>query len=584
VHRSLALLLERLPPTLRLAIATRVDPPLPLPRMRVRDELCEVRGADLRLTDVEADALLRRRFGVALDSGRLTRLQRRTEGWAAAVQLAGLALQRGGDPDALADGEAGVLEYLAREVLETQDAETRRFLVETSVLERLSAPLCDAVTGRDDAADRLPDLDRRNLLVVPLDARRRWWRYHHLFAEALRAQLDADRARALHRRALAWHAENGPAGDAIRHALAAGETARAADLIAEHWSDAFNRGELATVEAWLAALPAGAVVTDSRLWLARLWLLMDRGRLAEAGMLLEESRQQAAPEVRVWALLLKALHAFKVGDVGEAEDGVARALELDPDDGFWRTVAAVVRGLAGYAMGRGAAANAFEEAARLALADGNRLALAYALGYRALIAIETGYAEEFEPRLNAVDELLSDPAVSEHFVAFAAGLARAALAEREGRYEAAAAALERAREVAARGAGRTEVAHVAVALGQVQWARGRRAEARELAGEARAALAGTRRPGRVAELLTRLELRVHAGQPALVGGATPTALSDSELAVLRLLPGTLSNREIGEQLFVSINTVKTHLRNIYAKLGISSREQAVSRARELGLI
>ncbi len=584
VHHSLALLLERLPRMLRLAIATRVDPPLPLARMRVRDELCEVRGVDLRLSDVEAGALLRRRFGVALEPAQLARLQRRTEGWAAAVQLAGLALQRGADPDGLAEGEAGVLEYLAREVLEAQDADTRRFLVETSVLDRLCAPLCDALTGAADAAGRLPELDRRNLLLVPLDAGRRWWRYHHLFADVLRAQLGADRARELHRRAHAWHAEHGLAADAIRHALAAGDSAGAAELVAEHWSNVFNRGELATVDDWLDALPAGVVVADSRLWLARLWLLMDRGRLAEAGVLLEDVQLDAAPEVRVWGLLLRALHAFKLGDAGAAEDGVARALELDPEDRFWRTVAALVRGLAGYAMGRSAAAQAFEEGARLARADGNRLALAYALGYRALIAVEAGLPPEAEPRLRALDELLADPAVSEHFVAFAGGLARAALAEREGRYEAAAAELVRAQEIAARGAGRTEVAHVQVALGQVQWARGRRMEARELAAAARAGLAGARDPGRVAELLARLESRVRARQPALVGGAAADALSDSELAVLRLLPGQLSNREIGAQLFISVNTVKTHLRSIYAKLGASSREQAVGRARELGLV
>jgi LuxR family maltose regulon positive regulatory protein len=584
IHAALALLIDRLPDRLRLAIATRVDPPLPLPRLRVRGELCEIRGADLRLSDAEAGELLSRRFGVTLEPAQLEGLQRRTEGWAAAVQLAGLSLHRGGSSGAPANEEAGVLEYLAREVLDAQDEATRRFLLDTSVLDRLSAPLCDALTGGEDAAERLPELDRRNLLVVPLDAARRWWRYHHLFADALRSQLDPGRSRELHRRAAAWHAQHGLPGDAIRHAVAAGEPERAAELIAAHWRDAFNRGELATVERWIAALPAGSVAGDPRLWLAELWVLMDRGQLGEAGALLDTMGPGAAPEVRVWRLLLHALHAFKLGDVGAAEDGVARALELDPDDRFWRTVAALVRGLAGYARGRLAAAQAFEEAARLARADENRLGLAYALGYRALMAVEAGLPTEAEPRLRALEELRADPAMSEHFVAFAGGLARAAIAEREGRYEAAASELLRAGEVAERGAGRTELAHVKVALGQVEWARGRRADARRLAGEARAHLAEARDPGRVAEWLSRLERRVAARQPALVGAPGAEPLSDSELAVLRLLPAELSNRQIGEQLYISINTVKTHLRSIYAKLGSSSREQAVGRARELGLL
>jgi LuxR family maltose regulon positive regulatory protein len=417
-----------------------------------------------------------------------------------------------------------------------------------------------------------------------LDAGRRWWRYHHLFADVLRTQLEPARAAELHIRALDWHAEHGLPGDAIRHALAGGKPGVAADLVARHWNDAFNRGELATVDGWLASLPEGAVVGDSRLWLAQLWLLMDRGRLIEAGALLEDLQLEAVPEVRAWGELLHALHAFKLGDVGEAEDRVERALELDPADRFWRTVSALVRGLTGYALGRLGAAQAFEEAARLARAEGNRLGLAYALGYRALMAVEAGLLTEAAPRFAALDELLVDPAIAEHFVAFAGGLAHGALAEREGRYEAAAEDLLRAAEVAERGAGRTELAHVKVALGHVQWARGRRQEARALAAEARELLERTRDPGRVAEQLAALDRRVHARQPALVGGISPEPLSDSELAVLRLLPGPLSNRQIGAELFISVNTVKSHLRNIYAKLGASSREQAVGRARELGLV
>src|SRR4051794_18807127 len=280
-------------------------------------------------------------------------------------------------------------------------------------------------------------------------------------------------------------------------------------------------------------------------------------------------------------MLVQALRAFKLGDAAVAEDEVARALEVESGDRFWRTVAALVRGLAAYALGRPGAAQAFEEAARLGRADGNRLAVAYALGYRALIAVESGLPAEAEPRLRALDELLADPGVGEHFVAFAGALARAAQAEREGRYEAAAEQLTRAAVVAERGAGCTEIAHVNVALGQIQWARGRREEARALAAQARELLTGARHPGRVAEWLARLERRVDVRPPALTGAGE---LSDSELAVLRLLPSPASNREIGEALFISVNTVKTHVRNIYAKLGSSSREQAVGRARELGLI
>jgi LuxR family transcriptional regulator, maltose regulon positive regulatory protein len=581
VHGSLAFLLDRLPPTLRLVVATRGDPPLPLARLRARGELCELRGTDLRFSDREAAALLERRFGVQLTADELASLHASTEGWPAALQLAALSLGRGAAvSDVLAAPD--VLEYLAGEVLDAQPPDTRRFLLETSILERLSAPLCDALTGGADAAERLPELYRANLLVVPLDASRRWWRYHHLFAELLRRELAREapaRVPELHGRAAAWHEEHGAVGDAIGHALAAGDYEAAARLTAEHWSAAFNAGELATVESWLAALPDAAVVGDPRLWLARLWTAMDRGRLDEAGALLDRAEREAAPEARVWGQLLHALHAFKRGDLRAAEDGLARASELDPDDRFWRTVAACVRGLTAYARGRPSAA--FEHAAELAEADGNRLALAYALGYRALIAAEAGLEEAAEAALARLDELLAeDAAVGEHFVALAAALARAALAERGGAYEAAAVCLERAVELARRGAGTLELAQAQLRLGRVQWARGRRDEARRLAREARRELDGCPDPGRLADRLAELERRVQI-RPA---PAARAELSDSELAVLRLLPSELSNREIGERLYVSVNTVKTHVRSIYAKLMAQSRDQAVGRARELGLL
>jgi LuxR family transcriptional regulator, maltose regulon positive regulatory protein len=583
VHGSLAFLLDRLPPALRLVVATRRDPPLPLARLRARGELCELRGADLRLSDGEAAALLERRFGLQLPAEDLVSLQASTEGWAAALQLAALWLERGASVgDVLAAPD--VLEYLAGEVLDAQPPELRRFLLDTAILERLSAPLCDALTGGADAAERLPELYRANLLVVPLDGRRRWWRYHHLFAELLRRELAREtpaRAPELHRRAAAWHAEHGSPGDAIAHAIAAGDHDVAARLAAEHWSAAFNAGELATVESWLAALPDACVVGDPRLWLARLWTAMDSGRLEEAGALLDRADRDAAPEARVWGQLLHALHAFKRGDLTAAEDGAARAAELDPDDRFWRTVAACVRGLTAYARGRPSAVAAFEQAAELASADRNRLALAYALGYRALIAAEAGLEDDAEAALVRLDELLAEDAeVGEHFVALAGGLARAALDERQGAYEAAAPRLERAVELARRGAGTLELAHAQIRLGHVQWARGRRDDARRLAREARRQLDGCADPGRLTVRLQELERRAQ-----LRAAPVPREeLSDSELAVLRLLPSELSNREIGERLYVSVNTVKTHVRSIYAKLRAQSRDQAVGRARELGLL
>jgi LuxR family maltose regulon positive regulatory protein len=587
VHGSLALLIDRLPAPLRLAVATRGDPPLPLARWRARGELVEVRAPELRFTDHEAAALLLDRFGIELRPEQLSRLQARTEGWAAGLQLAALSLRRGVDVEVLLDsfgaGNRQVLEYLAAEVLEAQDPDVRAFMLETSVLGRMSGPLCDAVTGTTGSAARLEDLDRRNLLVIPLDAERRWWRYHHLFAEMLQRELgNGARVIELHRRAAQWHREHGMGAEAIRHALAAGDAAVAADLVAEHWSSAFNRGELATVDAWLAALPAAAVAADARLWLARLWTAMDRGQLVEARALLGRAEREAIPEVRDWAPVLHGLYAFKRGDLGEARRHVAQA-DVAVDDRFRQTTARLVRGITAHASGDGAAVTEFTAAADLAADDGNGLGLAYALGHLALIAAEHGDEDAAAAELERLDALVArDRAIGEHFVAFAGELARAAVAERAGAYERAATALERAVDLARRGAGQLELAAALVELGRLGWARGRRDDARSLAREARRIVDGCPDPGRVSGRLTELELRTQVRTAA--AAAPAEELSDSELAVLRLLPTQLSNREIGEELFVSVNTVKTHLRSIYSKLRAGSRDQAVGRAREIGLL
>ncbi len=587
VHGSLAFLIDRLPARLRLAVATRGDPPLPLARWRARGEVTEVRAPELRLDDQEAASLLHDRFGIELEATQLSRLQARTEGWAAGLQLAALSLRRGVDVEALLDsfgaGNRPLLEYLAREVLDAQEPDVRRFLLETSVLARMSGPLCDAVTGSTGSATRLEELDRRNLLVVPLDARRRWWRYHHLFGELLRHELgDGDGVAELHRRAAAWHRAQGLGAEAIRHALAAGEHALAAELVAEHWSTAFNRGELATVDAWLAELPPALLVSDERLWLARLWTAMDRGELVQARALLERAEREALPAVREWAPVLQGLHAFKRGDLGAARAHVADR-GLLTGTAFRRTTTRLVRGVTAHAAGEDGASEEFTAAADLAADDANGLGTAYALGHLSLVAAERGDLATAGAELERLDALVArDRAIDEHFVAFAGELARAEIAQRVGAYERAASALERAVELTRRGAGRLEQAAALVELGRLAWARGRRDDARRLAREARRIVDDCPDPGRVARRLAELELRTELRQAAPMTVADD--LSESELAVLRLLPTELSNREIGEELFVSVNTVKTHVRSIYGKLRARSREQAVGRAREIGLL
>ncbi len=276
VHESVAFLLENLPPGLRVVISGRADPPLPLARLRARGQLAELRAADLRFTPEEAAALLGAAAGPGLPGAAVAALTARTEGWAAGLQLAGLSLRGRADAAGFVAAFSGshrfVLDYLADEVLDGQPGQVRAFLLETSVLERLSGELCDAVTGRAGSQAMLHDIERAGLFLVPLDEVRGWWRYHHLFADLLRARLQAEqpgRAQALHRAAAAWCEEHDLADDAVRHALAAGDTAWAARLVERHVETLLGRSEGATLRRWLSALPAESVHDRPRLCLAQ---------------------------------------------------------------------------------------------------------------------------------------------------------------------------------------------------------------------------------------------------------------------------------------------------------------------------
>lgn len=287
VHRSMEFLLDHLPSALHVVLASRSDPPLPLARLRARGQLVELRAGDLRFTHEEAAQLLRTEVGTHLADPVVAALGDRTEGWAAGLHLAALSLQGRGDVARFVAEFSGshrfVLDYLTEEVLERLPAELRTFLLETSVLDRLCGPLCDAVVGRPDGQQLLEAVERASLFLIPLDEERRWWRYHHLFADLLRANLHAQfpgRAPELHRAAATWYADHGLPDDAVRHALAAGDTARAAELAEEHLEEqVWRRAQGATIAGWLAALPSEEIHRRPLLTLGQAVAALMAGRL-----------------------------------------------------------------------------------------------------------------------------------------------------------------------------------------------------------------------------------------------------------------------------------------------------------------
>ena len=268
---GMGFLLDHLAPQLHLVIATRADPAFPLARLRARGELVEIRAADLRFTPDEAAVYLNEAMGLNLAPSDVAALEGRTEGWIAALQLAALSLQGRDDVAGFIDDFAGddryIVDYLVEEVLLRQSPRVRTFLLRTAVLNRLTGSLCDAVTGLDAGTATLEALDRGNLFLVPLDDRRRWYRYHHLFADVLRTRLlDEERqlVPVLHRRATDWFEQHGERSEAVRHALAAEDFERAADLIELELPTLSRRRQEATMRLWLDALPPELYRTTAR--------------------------------------------------------------------------------------------------------------------------------------------------------------------------------------------------------------------------------------------------------------------------------------------------------------------------------
>ena len=298
LHDGMAFLLEHLPTQVHLVLTSRADPALPLPRLRARGELVEVRAADLRFRPDEAAAYLNDVMGLGLEDRQIATLEGRTEGWIAALQLAALSMQGRDDVAGFVDEFAGddryIVDYLVGEVLDAQPDDVRAFLLQTSILSRLTGSLCDAVTGRDDGQARLEALERGNLLVIPLDDQRRWYRYHHLFAEVLRGRLlheQRDDVAALHRRAAAWHEQHGEPTEAVRHALAGDDVEGAAALIERAAPALFQARQEATVRTWLEGLPESVFRVRPVLTMYLVAVRMAHGEVAGVDALLADAER-----------------------------------------------------------------------------------------------------------------------------------------------------------------------------------------------------------------------------------------------------------------------------------------------------
>jgi LuxR family maltose regulon positive regulatory protein len=353
IHQAVAFLITHLPPPLHLVLITRTVPPLPLPRLRVRGQVTEITVDDLRFSTEESSIFLNQALGWTLDAEEAAALEARTEGWIAGLQLAALAMQapasrQGETKDSVTDfigafsgSHRHVIDYLTDEVLAQQPGEIRSFLRETAILNRLTAPLCDAVTGRDDSHAVLKRLDEANLFLIPLDEQRTWYRYHPLFADFLRTELDQATRSALHRKAARWFTAHDFLPEAVRHALDCGDVRQAERVITLAAEEAFRTASFTTLSGWLDALPYETLWSNSELAIYKGFLLILTGRRDEIAVYAKAAERNlppdALPHSRGRLLSLQA-HLAQCNDAVSAAVQLSReALEyLDDSDAFFR--------------------------------------------------------------------------------------------------------------------------------------------------------------------------------------------------------------------------------------------------------
>ncbi len=594
IHWQLEQFLERLPEQVQVVLCTRVDPPLPLSRWRGRGQLAELRAAELRFEAPEAEELFGR-MELALASEDVARLLERTEGWAAGLSLAGLSVAGREDPAAFVRDFAGtdrhVVDYLATEVLASQPPDAQRFLVRSSVLSRLSGPLCDAVLERQGSARLLADLEHSNAFVMPLGETREWYRLHHLFAEVLANELRTeapDLIPVLHRRASRWYGSEGMTFEAVEHAVEARDPRLVADLLMPVVFDYVSSGQCTTVLAWLDRLGEELVTSESRLCLsgATASLVLGEGPGTARWLDLAERHPYDGPLPGGPASIEAGIAAIRgvttSGRLFHHLDAARTAVELSREDTSpWRLLAHGALGLALYWTGEPEQARPWIENAVRGAAP---LLTCTTYGLLAMIAADAGDPEAAE-RLAGEGRRIAEQHHLETSPPFGRVLlASGRVAWMRGALPAAASSLEQAVEVLRLGPYPYETTDALLALAQVRHQAGAHDAARAALFEARTRL------GALLELGT-LRMRWEEAERSLARRpATPDAvptldeLSRRELEVLRMLPSALSEAGIGEELFISYHTVHSHIRAIYRKLGTSSRAQTVERARATGLL
>jgi LuxR family maltose regulon positive regulatory protein len=595
-HDQVSFLLSHLPDTVQLVLVTRTDPPLPLARLRAAGMMAEVRAPELRFAPAQAAALVRTVAAVDLSEADLADLVERTEGWPAGVYLAALSVRGQSSPGAFVRQFTGenrfIVDFLAEEVLSRQPAQTQQFLARTAVLDRFCAPLCEAVTGSANAAEILDVIERDNLFLVPLDDNRQWYRYHHLFAQVLRSQLARTEPAivpTLHQRASAWHRQSGSAEEAIDHALAARDVTAAVDLIACHWPAYMDIGRISTVHGWLRWLGDDHIGADPVAAHCAAWCAVITGEPEPLRRWLPvlESATHDGPlpdgiqSLKSSAALLRGTFGFDGIEAMRDSARAATELESDPRSP-WYALARTAMGSALYLSGEldAAAAPLTEALASDASIAAARVA---ALSLLAVVRAEQGQTAQAQELVRTAGQLVRESDLGDTQQGSVAYTAAGAVYVAHGQLLEAHQEFEHALRIRRRwfGISPWPVIDTMFRMASVLYDLGDRPAATALLGEAREMLAAW--PDGAEAQWARLH-RLERRSATSARRAAGEPLTGREVTVLRMLRSTLSLREIGQQLYLSPNTVKTHAKAIYRKLDVSTRPDAIARGHDIGIL
>jgi LuxR family maltose regulon positive regulatory protein len=591
-HDTVMRFVELSPPNVQVVLSTRTDPPLPVARLRATGELMELRATDLQFGPDESEELLNDRLRLRLDPAAVEILHQRTEGWPAGLYLAYLSMRGSADHRTFVDtfgaSNRHVIDYLTEQVLMALDPESLRFMLSTSIVDTICGGLADAITGESGSSRRLAELERANVFITPLDDRREWYRYHHLLAELLQSELgrrDPDRIPLLSHRAAVWYADHSLPDRAVRHALGAGDLDLAARVISGNYLNLLEMGRTATLLGWLEIMPPDVIEGDRRLGVVKAWTMHFLGRHDEGNAALADAIRapaatgplpDGASSIDSTAALIGA--AFPGDDAGRMLSSARTAFEYEANrDSPWRTTVHVLLGFALVRCGR--YLDALEP-----------------LRFGADLAASTGMwmdAVGAKSLLGRAELEVGDPALAEQLAREALDLADAHGLGSTPTYaygESLLGAILVARGDAAGGddllAGALpalralgeplSIVETLFSLSEARRALGRRDEAARLFREGAAMVDSMRDPGVLRDIRRAIASKRNRRSTEKV--------SRREVEVLLAMAGGASKREAADRLFVSFNTVHSHVRSLYQKLDAHSMPEAVSKARERGLI